>query len=390
MIFENCFDEAGHRIPYAALIADAIASLGCQVDVCFPNAVEGSSSIIEFFDAGLLKKVNLRFFDAKRGKSARHKAKQISKDFHALISELNPGHVIVPTGDLLAFAVGLRLFSLSNMSSKNVPIDILLMKSDFVHQHVNPWKRKLRRAKWLVSGMKNWHRIAVLDPILWQHERTKRKGLELCPDPVPPKPETGKNDARQTLGLPSDSRLMVSVGMQNETKGIDLLIESFVRNKDGSPNNYLFLAGPMSEGVRACLNRNKNEKLIVLDRFMSESEFQNALLAADVVAVPYRTTERPSGIICRCLSWGIPILGTNHGWPAWACRQFESGRTVDILDPSKFSKAITLALDDSDQFVQSDAARVYSEFNTVANFKEFWKRGVDLENSQFRPLDLKT
>ena len=107
-----------------------------------------------------------------------------------------------------------------------------------------------------------------------------------------------------------------------------------------------------------------------------EDEFQNSLVSADVVAVPYRKSDRPSGIISRCIAWGIPIIASNHGWPLWACEQFDAGLACDTTCDLTFANGIESVLSSFANFQPSDSARRFAKFNTVENFQGFWVKGI--------------
>jgi len=175
-------------------------------------------------------------------------------------------------------------------------------------------------------------------------------------------------------------RRTVSCGNQNEVKGIDLLINAFAA-ANRTKQDHLVLTGPASKKVKAAVDRYNHStagnRIILIDRFVSETEFQCSLLAADIVAVPYRKANRPSGIICRCLAWGIPIVGTDHGWPKWACERVGGGWITNIHDTEQFGSTLMTSLDQSPDFIQSPSAAAFAQFNTLKNYQDFWCFGFE-------------
>lgn len=390
LIFEYCFDDAGHRVPYASLIAQAIVAAGHDIVVAFPSKIRNSDSINEYFHASeelAANSVGIHFFETSVCNSAREKAKQIVRDFDAVVNEIQPDYAIVPTGDLFAIACAMEQFVWFKNRVSRIPIDVLLMRGDFAYRHNRTFTRIVKRLKWWMSARLKWHRLSVLDPIVWQLEKENMPELELCPDPVPPKPNLDKLSARHELGLPPDGKILISVGNQNETKGVDLLLRAFSSEPSNS-NHFLVLVGPMTRRVQEVFNLcSTHTNIISINRFVSESEFQRALLSADVVAVPYRKTDRPSGIICRCVAWGIPILGSNTGWPNWACEKYSAGIAVDIRNRKQFVEAINNSLEHSDDFKRSQEAATFCRFNSESNFKKFWTAGIKADSAGYEPLE---
>ena len=110
--------------------------------------------------------------------------------------------------------------------------------------------------------------------------------------------------------------------------------------------------------------------------------------AADVVATPYRDTNRPSGIVCRCIGWNRPILAADSGWLKWACDRLQAGNQVNVESRAQFAQAIKTSLDDSHRFNTSAAGQLFSTFNTMKNYQATWQResSIDAQEEQLRSL----
>ena len=394
LVFENCRKPTGHRVPYARWIADAVASLGLQVVVAFPDAIQSSGPVETYF-GDCDPEISTCFFKAEVAGTSFQQLTSLVDELSSVVDSVDPDYCLIPTGDSVAVSIGTkRLFRGRRQRLSQLPIDILLMRGEFVHKHVSIAKQVVKFAKWKLSCSYTWNRIGALDPLVWFSRKQCQPRLELCPDPVPRRPGIEKIEGRKQLGIPLQGELIVSCGNQNQIKGVDLLVCAFDRLTDNT-DRFLVLVGPMSQEVRDSIDSNEisdrtRKQIIILDRFVTEEEFQSALLAADIVAVPYRETDRPSGIISRCVAWGIPIIASDHGWPLWACEQFDAGLACDTRCETAFAKGIETLLDTKEDFQQSDSAKLFAEFNTVENFQNFWTKGISEamgQVSEFVPLN---
>lgn len=120
-------------------------------------------------------------------------------------------------------------------------------------------------------------------------------------------------------------------------------------------------------------NGSKKDRLIVRDSFVSDDELQQAVVASNLVAVPYRDVERPSGIVSRSVAWNRPVIGTDRGWIKWFIDQYEAGYTTDPDDTPKFSQDLRLALTESEHFRPSSLAEKFQAFNSEQSYRSVWR-----------------
>jgi glycosyltransferase involved in cell wall biosynthesis len=194
---------------------------------------------------------------------------------------------------------------------------------------------------------------------------------------VPQQKFTDKLEARKALELPESGRIIVSVGNQDTRKGIDLLLLAF-EQANLNADDYLVLMGKFDTTVKkvaARISQNKaiGRRLVVRDRFVSDDELQQAVVASDLVAVPYRDTECPSGIISRAVAWGRPLIGTNRGWIKWFLDRYEAGFPTRPESTAQFAADLQQALLSCDQVASNHAAEEFRRFNTKANYMDAWK-----------------
>ena len=219
----------------------------------------------------------------------------------------------------------------------------------------------------------------IIDPLAWsQLDSANNPKFALCPDPVPPQTLTEQKMARQQLNFPLDRKIVVAVGPQTYRKGTDRLIQAFFKVQN-SNNAVLAIIGKLDTKVRGIVDslpQNQKDSLIIMVRFVSDEEFQSAIIASDLVAVPYRDVNRPSGIVTRCICWQRPIIASDQGWLKWAVQNFEAGFTTATETPLVFGAAIQKALAEIGSFRFSKKRDEFAEFNSQMSYKRIWQRGV--------------
>ena len=233
--------------------------------------------------------------------------------------------------------------------------------------------------KWNLIRSGPWQRILLIDPREWSNiENAESNSVYLCPDPVPRLTDLTKNDARKILGLPLNKKIIVSVGGQSVRKGVDLLVNAFATIASRA-NAVLVLFGKLDTTIQKIIDelaKEISDKIIIANRFVTDDEFQQAILASDIVAVPYRSTNQPSGIVCRCMAWNRPMLMTNQGWLKWIREKYNAGFGVNPFDCDEFSCEILAALNECDAFKVNDDADEFIKYNTEKNYKDVWVRGI--------------
>jgi glycosyltransferase involved in cell wall biosynthesis len=375
IVFETCDTLTGHRLPYASATTDAIQNVA-SVTVALNPAIKSAGLLSEFFPDSSI----IRYFANPRPSGTFRTQYFYLAQLARMCKEYAPDHVAIPTADgftaLSFFSSALLGYKFGRRSPR---IDICLMQGTAVRQETSITKYLLDCVKLYATFQGPWNRILLIDPLAYLPLRHEHK-FQLCPDPVPQHPGIDKAMARKNLGLPEDSRLILSIGNQDHRKGTDLALRAFLGAEIGK-HDYLVLFGKFSKNMRELVDRMtaghpKQGQVIIRDRYVDEVDFQNALVAASLIVCPYRSAYRPSGIICRAIAWGIPLLTTDRGWPNWAVRTFSGGSTSDCHDTSIFADAISHSLDHLSEHKLSPEARAFRNFNSLANYKSTWQAGI--------------
>ena len=129
-------------------------------------------------------------------------------------------------------------------------------------------------------------------------------------DPLP------KADARISLGIPSDDRIILFFGFIRPYKGLDILLRAMAEPELYRSGIRLLIAGefyddskPYLELIRAL---KLEDKVILRTEFIPDSQVRYYLCAADLVVQPYRNATQ-SGVTPLAYHFGKPMVVTRVG-----------------------------------------------------------------------------
>ena len=152
-----------------------------------------------------------------------------------------------------------------------------------------------------------------------------------------------RNDARRRVGVPEDERLVVCAGFLHPDKGYERAVRAFARVgtgrlaviggvKDPTPANLAYAAR-----LRALVASTPGALLI--DRYVSDEEFDAWIEAADVVVLPYRRSWS-SGALARAQALGTRAIVTRVGGLA----EQASGGDIVVGTDGQLEEAIRAVL----------------------------------------------
>jgi glycosyltransferase involved in cell wall biosynthesis len=146
----------------------------------------------------------------------------------------------------------------------------------------------------------------------------------------PLEPAPSREEARRTLGLDDDLRLVTAPGLGTAAKQLDLAVRAVARLRKSDPRVRLVVAGDLDPvaGIReAARDANLGDGLIVTGR-LSLEDFTRHIAAADVVlALRFPSHGEMSAALVRALGIGRPALVT-AGTPA--ALEFPEGVVVPV------------------------------------------------------------
>ena len=125
-----------------------------------------------------------------------------------------------------------------------------------------------------------------------------------------------KEEARKTLGLDQQEKIILFFGFIRKYKGLDMLLEAMKIIKQKNAGIKLLVAGEFYEDekpYRELIEKNQlNDVLILRTEFIADSAVKYYLCAADVVVQPYRNATQ-SGVTPLAYHFEKPMVVTNVG-----------------------------------------------------------------------------
>jgi glycosyltransferase involved in cell wall biosynthesis/multidrug transporter EmrE-like cation transporter len=184
---------------------------------------------------------------------------------------------------------------------------------------------------------------------LWFHTEAERRSLEahyrarvrggVVPHRVLPVARASRAQARARLGVPERGAVLVCAGFLHPGKGFDRAVEA-VR---GAKGVTLYVVGSVREptpenlayarDLRARCREVPNVRLV--ERFVTDEEFDLWLAAADRVVLPYRRAWS-SGVLARAHALGTPAVVTAVG----GLTEQASGRDIVVRDDEELARAL--------------------------------------------------
>jgi glycosyltransferase involved in cell wall biosynthesis len=164
--------------------------------------------------------------------------------------------------------------------------------------------------------------------------------------PLPP-PAIGelptRQEARDRLGLVTDRRVALFLGLIRSYKGVDLLIDAISRQPTGSDWLLLVVGEPWGElGTaleRQVQNLGTEERVRMRLGWLPEAEVPTVLAAADIVVLPYRSGSQ-SAVAPLALAAGLPVLSTRVGGLAEVVEDGFNGVLVEPGSVNALARAL--------------------------------------------------
>ena len=386
LVFEHCLRLTGHRIPYASLVSRSFE--GHEVIVGLPELLKDESCLGDYFPSP----VSIDFYATdNRPKKPFAQSLAARRALLSQISKHKPDLVAIPTADGLATVLGLfNLFGLSAL--RHVRTDACLMSCSKARRREKGLSKFINNLKWWITVRGPWQRLMLIDSRAFMEIKNPAAAkIALCPDPVPAVSTKSKIEARRSLGLPIDGRLIVSVGRQDHRKGIDCLLRSFLVARL-KPNDRFALIGKLGPKIRQLLQEIQNDdrcadRVLAIDRFVSESEFVDAINASDAITATYPAADQPSGVVCRAIAYNRPVLATNSGWLGWTIDELGAGVAADMTSVESLAYSLEKVFEVAAGFELTKTGKLYAKFNTEASFQKTWHGGLNWSDKRFENFE---
>lgn len=122
--------------------------------------------------------------------------------------------------------------------------------------------------------------------------------------------------ARKELGLPLDGQIFLNLGLLRPYKGIEALLDVWIKHQEMFTGHTLLIVGKASESYVATLRlktSNSGAKgIILIPEFVEDDRIHLFFSAASVVVLPYQNILN-SGSLILAMSYGLPIIAPRLG-----------------------------------------------------------------------------
>jgi glycosyltransferase involved in cell wall biosynthesis len=374
--------HTGHHYAYLARMLPGFLSLPVRVTIAISQ--EGLDS--KEFEKTLaplkeLVTVHVGCTPASGGvfKKSLHKVRELAD----LVKNLSPDHVYVMYGDgIWQILTGLSLIGVRPLP-KTPPFEAWVYRGDFASPRRDSWKSKARRILFRVflrSGI--FTKINIDHELLYEMtceiKSKKRTECSLTPNPVWVGDRMSMTEARKAMGLPEGGRLVVSSGMIDSRKGMDLLIAAFEAHLrlHLQSEDRLLLAGPHAAEIVEMISNQpyrelvESHRILSINRFIDEKEMYLCAAAGNLTVAPYPDHSGRSSIILWAAVAGRPSLGTDWGCIGHVIRNQNLGMTCDVLNLDEFVESIGRAL--AMEWSEADQVRVrnYGATHSMENYQK--------------------
>jgi glycosyltransferase involved in cell wall biosynthesis len=245
--------------------------------------------------------------------------------------------------------------------------------------HNRPRELALR---WLTrTGLRAWHANLLAFDERLADAATRPPGTGVLPDLwFGEFSDRHRPAARQQHGFTATDYVALTVGRQDERKGLPVVLAAFESLLTRWPDLVLFVVGPVADRLRPGLDRLRRAHGATRVRqhpeFVPEADMPRVFAAADVVLLPYaRQFTASSGVLPRAAASGVPVVASDHGLVGHRVRRWQLGETF----PAGSAPALGAALERlRQQQATFDPAglRAYAAASSLAAFQAAARRAI--------------
>jgi glycosyltransferase involved in cell wall biosynthesis len=141
-------------------------------------------------------------------------------------------------------------------------------------------------------------------------------------------------------------------GRIQKYKGIDLLLEAFLKVLETHPGATLTIAGSGTFWFNVADYGIPNKNLRIINRFIPGDELASLLKGAKVVVCPYRDATQ-SGVVMSAYAFHKPVIVTNVGALSQVVEDGKSGFIVEPNDAEALAEAMRRTLGDDQPLKQA-------------------------------------
>lgn len=380
LVYEPRLPGGGHYMHHVGLILEALNHFDVEVTLLCHRGVREDKSFNTFVEPALTQQVLLSPLVSGEhiGRKGFHNFARTLSDY-VRISKVD--WVLIPTADgILQYLGATRWFGKGRPRNLQGIEGLLLNgKVGYSDKSFANVKNKFSQFAVSCAGLNRYlyfdpNAAAILSRAPWF------VGVaEVAPEPIERVAGNTKIAARHALNLRVPGRLVVSAGRQDLRKGVDILIDAFAQVAEAQ--DKLLLIGPHATEVTMLLEQQHSQllesgKIVSRNEFVSNEDLLNAIFAADVVGLPYRTPFMSSGILHRAIHAERMVLTSNRGLLGQLATTFGLGHVADVDSKIDFANKLKQCLVECANWQMSARILQLQSFHTEDNFKNTWTAGI--------------
>jgi D-inositol-3-phosphate glycosyltransferase len=191
-----------------------------------------------------------------------------------------------------------------------------------------------------------------------------------------PHTDLTSGEAKKRLGITGDKRTILFFGAIRPSKGLEYLVEAFLRLAASHPEYRLIIAGETRkefknylEEIQRTIDHHLNRAQVIRKiQYIPDEETELYFKAADVLALPYRHIFQ-SGVLFLGHSFGLPVVAADVGSFREDVIEGRTGFLCRPCDAADLARAIEMYFE-SDLFKTLDRQR--QEIRDYVNARHSW------------------
>lgn len=351
----------GHRPTYVSWITAALLRCDLDVHIAAPRLVLDHPAVVSLTDATRgSSRPGLIEVDAPpvpSGRSGAFSLWRFERQMHAWLAHAHRSTGGVDGADLLVVPYLDYCFhytAIHGSPFRGTRWCGITMRTEFPRQGLRMSARTALRIRLLqrMLGQPALHALFSIDPSAREfiaERSTDRRwsALRYLPDRGETVPVQPRARARESLGLPSDERVVLLFGSIDPRKGLPELLEGAAARADSNRWTVL-IAGRQTPQARALINtwrasHESGPQLWIHDAFVDPSLAGRLFGACDVVWVGYPAHRSMSGVLVQAGLAGKSVVAHEGTLIAALAEQGGIGTVCDVRSPQAVARALGLA-----------------------------------------------
>ena len=205
-----------------------------------------------------------------------------------------------------------------------------------------------------------------------------------------PRTELTTSNAKRTLGIRSDEKVILFFGRMRPYKGLEHLLEAFDQLMKLDRGYRLIIAGEPKKGSEKYFANiketvetiDRDHRIICNLRFIPDDEVELYFKAADVLILPYKEIFQ-SGVMFLSFSFGLPVIATRVGSFSDEIEEGTTGFLCNSADAQDLMETITHFFT-SDLYTNLDARR--PQIRSIVEDRHSWDTVAKITSTVYTHL----